>query len=678
MSAPKPTLRIGIDVGGTFTDVVAEDTSSGQVETFKVRSTPRAPADAVLSGLAMVLEAFGVPGAAVSFFGHGTTIVTNMAIERVGARIALVTTTGFRDVLALGRQARPHVYDYRVTRPEPLAPRSRRLEVRERIGPDGAVIAPLSRDDLDRAVEALLAAQVDAVAVCFLHAYANPCHEQQAAERIAEALPGVFVCASHAVAGEHREFERFATTALNAFVAPRAGRYFAELSKGIKQQGVGAQLYTVTSSGALMDAASVCAVPVRTSLSGPAAGVSGIARILGDVPPDNLVTFDVGGTSTDIAVLEAGAVRVTQHREVAGHPILAPTADIEVIGAGGGSIASVDAGGALQVGPQSAGAEPGPAAYGHGGTLATLTDAAVVLGRIGGDVPLGGRVVLDPQAAREAVERHVAQPLSMTLEEAAAGIMEVAVANISRTIRSAVTARGADAADFALVGYGGMGPLLAADVAEALGMARVIIPASPGTLCARALLVSDIAREDAHTSPRLLDEAGLDAVRREEANLREEGAEWLTGEGIVAQAQQCAVRLDARYRGQGFELSIPLLSEDTLACVHRRFHQTHAREQGFQLGEREIEAVTVRVRSFASPAVGPPVPSPGMDGHEPGTRRVSAGGQGVTVPVIPRACVAPTLPGPAIIEEATATTFVPEGWQARVLDQGTLTLERSP
>lgn len=675
------SLSIGVDVGGTFTDIVALDAQSGRLWHHKQKSTPEAPYLAILEGTAALLARLDDAPRRVAFFGHGTTVVTNMILERKGARLALVTTEGFRDVLDLARQARPHVYDYRIARPPALAARRDRFELRERIGAAGEIVTPIDEGDLGRLADALAAGGYEAVAVCFLHSYRNPAHEKTVEAALQKRLPGRFVTCSHAVAPEYREFERFATTALNGFVGPRTDRYFKALAEGLQSLGLSMPLYTVTSNAGLVDVETARAAPVRTALSGPAAGVAGIGRILSGHGLGDLVTFDVGGTSTDIAILPGGRPGLARTREVAGYPVLAPMTDIEVIGAGGGSIARLDAGGALVVGPESAGADPGPAAYGRGATEATVTDAAVVLGRIGAGKGQIGGLALDAAAAARAVRRAVGTPLGLSDAEAAQGIIDIAVAGMARTIRSAALTRGLEPERLCLVAYGGAGPLLGAEVAMALGLRRMVVPAAPGTLCARAILAGDIARDFSTTRLLPLEANAATEVSDIFAAMRRDGARWLAGEQIAAPDQRFECRIECRYIGQSFEIATGFdPAADTPDSLRRAFDAEHARTQGFDLPDRGVEAVTFRLTARAAPATG----SHGTrlaaaidEAPAPRARReVWFGGTAHATPVHHRETLPPraTLAGPAIIEEPTATTALPPGWTCRVLGDGTLDL----
>lgn len=672
-------LRVGVDVGGTFTDFAAVDVESGRKFTLKVRSTPDDPSRAIVQGTGLLLAEAGAKGGDVAFFGHGTTVVTNMILERKGARLGIVTTRGFRDVLELARQARPDVYDYSVHRPPPLAPRRHRFEIGERVAADGSVIDPIDPREVASLAKRIEDEGLEAIAVCFLHAYAEHKNERAAAEILRSALPEVFVTASHAVATEYREFERFSTTAMNAFVGPRADRYFAALSAGLARRGIACPAYTVTSNAGLIDETTARALPIRTALSGPAAGVAGIGRLLAGHSFGDLVTLDVGGTSTDVAIIRGGRPGRVRARTIGGYSVLAPMVDIEVIGAGGGSHARIDHGGALTVGPDSAGADPGPVAYRKGGTIPTVTDAALVLGRLDAAAPLAG-LTLDSDAAAAAIRRDIAEPLGLDIDEGAEAILAIATANMARTIRSVATARGIEPGTLSLVAYGGAGPLLGADVAAVLGLKRVIVPAEPGTLCARAVLVSDIARDFSLTRITALDKLGWPLIEEAFAGMAGDGDAWLASEGVPSAARRQDRVIEARYAGQNFEIAVPVLEHDDSAEMRRRFDESHLVEQGFMLDGRPVEAVTLRLRAYAapdgarsSPAILTPVdPVPAVK------RPVRFAGTRHSTVIRARMSVgaAETIVGPAILAEATATTVVPPGWQATVHADGTLVMDR--
>jgi N-methylhydantoinase A len=676
--------RIGFDVGGTFTDFTLE--GEGRLAHLKVASTPDDPARAIAEGLTRLLAENGMAASAVTFVAHGTTVATNMAIERRGAATGLVTTGGCRDVLEIGRQTRPALYDYSVPKPEPLVPRRHRLEVTERLDPKGDVVRPLDEAGLASAIDALLAAEVRAVAVCFLHSYANPAHERRAKAALAAKAPGLFVSLSSEVLPEFREFERFSTTALNAYVGPRMSAYLAGFERALADLGIGAEAYTVHSNGGLMSARTARAFPVRTCLSGPAAGVIGAARIAAGAGFPDVVTFDAGGTSTDVALVQRGRPLFTTERLLAGLPLKCPMLDVHVVGAGGGSIARVDDAGALHVGPQSAGAAPGPAAYGRGGQAATLTDANLVLGRLGADGLLGGVMPLDIEAARAAVVREVAAPLGLSLDKAAFGIVRIAVSNMARAIRSVSTERGVDLSGLSLIAYGGAGPLHAAEVAAELGMARIIVPASPGTLCARGILLADISRDDVATLMLpALPESWVGVLERLAA-LRRDGEAWLDGEAVSASARRFEAVVEARYLGQNHEVAVALGDDaaPTLDEFIAGFAAAHERLHGYRLPARVVEIVNLRLKAIgavprAAPAVAEVEPGEAVTGRRPVYFGEALGR--LDAALVRRARLAPghTIAGPAVVEEMSATTIVLPGQHARIDAAANLVIEtRAP
>ena len=676
-------IRIGVDVGGTFTDFVLAGSDEATLHFHKTPSTPHDPSEAIETGLAELMAAHDVDAAEVAYVGHGTTVATNIVIERRGARTGLLTTRGFRDVLELGRQARPSIYDYRVERAPPLVPRDRRMEVTERVGPDGTIRVPLDEASLEEAVAALKATGVEAVAILFLHSYRMGEHEKAARRAVETAMPGVYVTASSDILPEFREYERVSTTVVNAFVGPKMQRYLDRLKGRIAALGIKVEPYTIHSNGGLMTVDAVEMAPVRTCVSGPAAGVVGAAEVCRLAGFPNLVTFDVGGTSTDVSLVKDGVPAYTGDRMVAGYPVKTPMIDINVIGAGGGSIALVDDAGALKVGPQSAGAMPGPAAYGNGGTDATITDANLVLGRLAPATLLGGRMTLDVEAARRAVADNVATPLGLTLEEAAHGIIRIANANMSRAIRSVSVERGYDLAEFALCAYGGAGPVHAAEVAMACHILQVVVPREPGTLCARGMLLTDLSTDTVRSHFADADEASWQTILALFAEMTTEGAAWLDRDN-VADAERSFRRVaDARHRGQNFELKVDCdgLGPDDFAAFVERFHEAHRREYGYAIPGRGIEFVSCRVQAIGAVPRAPQAEIAGgtsLEGAITGRRPVyvDAASGFVDATVYRREALPVGVPveGVAIIDEMSSTTLVLPGQTATLDRYGNLVL----
>lgn len=666
--------RIGFDVGGTFTDFTMLDESTGTVHYFKVPSTPHDPSEAIGTGLAHLVKTFALNESSVRHLGHGTTVATNLVIERKGARTGLITTRGFRDVLEIGRQTRPHLYDYDVVRPVALVPRELRIEVDERVMSDGTVRVPLNEAQVEEAARSLLAAGVEAVVICFLHSYRRAEHERRAREIVQRVLPSAYISLSSDVLPEFREFERMSTTVLNAYMGPRMGSYLERLLGRVRDLGISAELDTVHSNGGLMSVTTAREVPVRTCVSGPAAGVIGAAEIGRAAGFANLITFDVGGTSTDVSVIVRGKPLFASDRLVADYPVKTPMIDIHVIGAGGGSIASIDDAGALKVGPRSAGANPGPVAYKLGGTEPTITDANIVLGRLDPVALLEGRLPVDAAAARAAIESKIAAPLGLSVEEAAFGILRIANANMSRAIRSVSTERGHDIREFALFAYGGAGPLHACDLAKDCGIREVIFPLEPGTLCARGILLSDINMDFVRSELSIADAASWARACASLEDMRGEAAAWLDREAVPEADREIRMMVDARYDGQNFEVSVPLETLDAggLQNMIDSFRRQHVMEHGYDVTGRLTEIVNCRVQAIGRVTKVrhlAPVPAPDID-RVKGRRKVYFGAQAgwVDTNIYRRAQLGAgeVLAGPAIVEEMSSTLVLQPGQTLRV------------
>ena len=558
------SVRVASDVGGTFTDNIAYDEATRAITVAKVSTTPENRALGTIEGLRRALALQDRSGAEVKYVGHGMTTATNAVIQRKGARTAFLTNAGFRDLLLIGRQERPSLYDIRVTRPPSLVEREHCYTARGRLDADGHVIEPLAQDDLEQAALAMESAGIEAVAICFLHSYANPAHERQAKEFFERRLKGVVICASTDTLAEFREFERASTCVLNAFLMPVMDRYLGSFTGLLHDplQGLGIAAGTpvmvMEASGGLMTVASARARPVHTVLSGPAGGVVASAHVaqLAGVP--HIITMDIGGTSTDVSVIRHGVPSITRDAKLENLPVRLPVIDINAIGAGGGSIAWIDDGGALRVGPMSAEAVPGPACYRRGGIRPTTTDANVVLGRLGPHTRLGGEMTLDADAAHRAIDEAIARPLGLDVVRAAAGILRVTHANIVRGIRVVSIERGHDPRDFALVPFGGAGPMHGTPVARELRIPQLLIPPTPGILCALGQLVSDLRHDliETHVSPYAALPA--DAVRGILARLREHGEDLLAADGVIEGKRRVETRVYARYAGQSYELALAI------------------------------------------------------------------------------------------------------------------------
>jgi N-methylhydantoinase A len=690
-----PRYRLGVDVGGTHTDLVLLDRVSGQLLVEKVSSTPKNPALGVLNGLKRFL-ARGVAPDAIEFFAHGTTITTNALLEMRGATVGLLITRGYRAVQEIQNQARDgNLFEYFYAKPQPIAPQSLTREIPERSDYAGNVLTPLDRDAVRQAARDLKAAGVESIAVCYLFSFMNPAHEQDTRAIIHEEFPGVQVSLSSEVLPRIREWSRLSTTLLNAYLEPVLVRYIDHLNRGLDDASVTTQQrYLMQSNGGVMPfpAAISGGRTVHTLFSGPAAGAQASAYLAEDDARTGLVTLDMGGTSADIAFIEGGVPLETTESVIARRQVDVPALDMSSISAGGGSIAWIDGGGFLNVGPQSAGADPGPACYGRGGTRPTVTDADVVCGYLNPDYFLGGAQTLDVAASTEALKEHIAAPLRMDVLEAAAGIQRIVDMRMADEVRVFAAKRGVDLSAFTLLPFGGAGAVHAAAVAEELGMRRILVPPRPGAFSALGLLCTDVVHDYIRSELKPLADVppghAEDVFRQLEAKAREE----LKAEGMDPAAAGFARELDLRYTGQGYELRTPLdglyegqLTAASLAAVRDKFDQRHAQIHGHAAKERPVEVVSYRLRvrvtvpkyqprqESAPPS--PPSPSAAVKGR----RRIHLGGKtaiDATLYERDKLDIGATVAGPAIVEQFDATTVVRPGWNGRVDRYRNLILER--
>src|SRR6266542_5850095 len=527
--------RVGVDSGGTFTDVCLFDEHQGRVEVWKVPSTPDDPSRGIAQGVEegmrrVAPEAGERPGASVAYFGHGTTVATNALIQHRGVKTGLITTDGFRDLLEIGRQKRPDLYDMQADKPPTLVPRDLRLEVPERVRHTGEVDTPLDEAKMRVAARALAAAGVKAIAVSFLYGFIRPEHEQRAVEILREEIPDAFISASHEIAPEFREFERLSTVVLNAYLGPVMKNYIQRLSPRLEALGMTTTPHLTQSNGGVIGFATAAEMPVRTVLSGPSTGVVGAQAIGALAGFEDLITFDMGGTSTDVALLQGGRCKLATEATVHGYPIKAPMLDIHTVGAGGGSIAYIDAGGLLKVGPRSCGADPGPVCYDRGNSEPATTDANVVLQTLNPEYLLGGRMKIRQDLANAAIGR-LADQLGLGLMETAQGVLSVVTANMARAIRVISIQRGHDPRDYTLMAFGGAGPLHAARLAKELDMKRVLVPRNPGILCAMGLLLTDLRADFAATKLMPATEGSAGDVASAFALLAERAQQWFEHEG---------------------------------------------------------------------------------------------------------------------------------------------------
>lgn len=666
---------VGIDVGGTFTDLTLHDLASGETSAVKVPSDRAAPDRAVLAAL----EKSGVAPDLVELIVHGTTVATNALLERRGSRTGFVTTAGFRDVIELGRTTRlvPNsLYDPYFRRPAPLVARRDRKVVPERMEADGQVRIPLDEPALEAAALDLKASGVEAVVVGFINAYRNPAHERRAAEILARHFEHVTI--STGVLNEIREFERFSVAAINGYLMPAMASYVGRLTRAIRDRYPGAAFYTVASHGGLLSSAAATAQPVRTALSGPAAGLAATLQIARTIAVPNLIAYDMGGTSTDVALVADATFPLKRETLLEGLVIRLPQLDIHTVGAGGGSIATLDAGGSLQVGPESAGAVPGPAAYGKGGTRPTVTDANVVLGRIGPSQELGRSLQID--AARAAASMSsIGGPLGQSPAETAEAIVRLAVAKMAAAVHEISVARGFDPRDFALLPYGGAGPLHAALVAEQTGIPRVIVPPTPGAFSAFGALCSALAKDRSQTALAPLDEASFTAAKIAFTTMAGEIRSEFAAEGAAIGELVEERQFDLRYRGQAHELSIAVPADATREQVIGLFEAVFERQFGRRDSERGVEMVNLRMVGripIRPPDWTTPEKRSGLSG---GSRLVVVDGRPLPCPVWARNELGldTRIEGPAIIEEMSATTYLPPGWRLSVGQIGQLELIRT-
>jgi N-methylhydantoinase A len=672
-------VRAGIDVGGTFTDAVLVG-DGGELRLVKVPTTPARPAEGFASAVALLAERAGLTPGALDYLVHGTTLATNAIIEGRAARVGLITTAGFRDVLEIGTQQRAELYDPRRPRPAPLVPRELRLEVSERIGADGAVVAPLDEDDVRAAAATLRDAGVEAVAVVLLFSFLEPAHERRVGELLAEELPGVPATLSSRVAPEFREYVRTSTTALNAALLPLAGSYVGDVAGRLSSADVRVPLHLMQSNGGVMPARDGVELPIGLIASGPAGGVIGAARLGALAGHGDLFTFDMGGTTADVGIVVDGEAQMRPSGQAGPHPVSLPQIDVLSVGAGAGSIARVDAFGELRVGPDSAGADPGPAAYARGGSDATVTDAHVVLGTLSPDRFLGGSMRLDADAARAAVARCVAERLGTTVEEAAAGIIRIADAMMVDALRLVSVARGHDPRGFTLVAFGGAGAMHACALAEHLGLRRVLVPRHPGVGSAMGLLLADVRYDLRRTwvaRTAALDPAALDELLEE---LGRDAAARLSGAGFHNGAASIDFRVDMRYVGQAYDLTVPIrrpVDRAALRDAEEAFHSAHERAYGHRL-PNETEVVTVRARGRGAHPELEWEPGAAARGAVSERRDVwtSSGPMAHAVHAREHLADDAVVAGPAIVEQYDTTIVVPPGWRLRIVTGGSAELER--
>ncbi len=658
-------MLLGVDVGGTFTDAVLLD--GGEVHTAKVPTTPGEESEGVMAAVAAVLEVAGAEAGAVESFAHGMTVGTNALLEERGARTALIATRGFADLLEVARQDRPQLYSLCAAKPAPLVAPELRFEAAERTGPDG-VVEPLGEGERERLAAALADSGAESIAICLLFSYLDPSHERALAAHLREALPGVHVSASHEVLPRFREYERASTTAIDAYLSPLLGRYLNRLTEATAAAGL-PEPAVMMSSGGVAPAAEAAHAGAWSVLSGPAGGAVGaglLARLSGD---GNALGFDMGGTSCDVCVVEDGAVRRTDSRTIDGRPIQLPMVDVHTVGAGGGSVGWRDPGGALRVGPRSAGAQPGPACYGRGGTEPTVTDADLVLGNLAADSTLAGGVALDAGAAERAVAALAAE-LDLDPLATAAGIVRVANQEMVRALRVVTVERGVDPRRFALLPFGGAGPMHAAAIAEELGIGRILCPRAGGVLSAFGLCASERRRDTARTV--MLGGADFTAGRVAAAV-----AELVEAAGAGVEGAEAEIVYELRYAGQAFELPVPGPPDPDPADLAERFEALHEERYGHRDPDGEVVLVDVRL-ALVVPAPEPRPEAASAARLEETSRPVRFDDEWIDTPVLrgePQA--GRTAEGPVIFELPQATLVLPPSWNAEVDEFGSINAQRS-
>jgi N-methylhydantoinase A len=693
-------IRVGVDVGGTFTDIVLEQTATGidqKIFVHKVASTPLDQSVGVVQGIIEICKSAGVSSGDINMVLHGTTVATNMVIERKGAEVGMITTRGFRDILHMGRHKRPHNFSLQFDVPwqsKPLVKRRNRLVVDERLRPPtGEVEVQLALDQVEEAATTFKKRGLRAVVICFLFSFLNNEHEVKARDIVKRVMPEAFVSCSHEVVNVIREYERFASTAMNAYIGPTTALYLERLEGRLREHGVNAAVRIMQSNGGISTVENSSRRPIGLLLSGPAGGVIGGRWTGASCNTNNVITVDVGGTSADISVIQNGELRIKNPRdtEVASLPVLVPMIDVDAIGAGGGSIAFLDPGGAFRVGPRSAGASPGPACYGKGGIEPAVTDAQVVLGRLDPEHFLGGDLRINPSLAHKAVEENVATPLKLSVKDAALGILRVVNNNMALAINAKSVAKGIDPRNFTLMGFGGAGPLHATSLAEIIGAKDTISPLHPGITAAMGLLMTELQYEYTRSVLVVAQKAGKEEftqVNRILADLTGEARAQLLGDGMPEETHRFSAVAECRYVGQGFELRAPMpegpLGPDNVNAVIRSFYEIHKQVYGHAFEDQLVEIITLRVvGSSATDTLKLPELAKG-DRANPDAAKlyvretVFDDGKAYATPRFDRAKLLADdkVSGPALIVQHNSTTLVPPGYVASVLSHGDMRVAR--
>lgn len=695
-----PTLLVAADIGGTFTDVVCW-AADGTLRTAKVLSTPDDFSRGIVEGLLILLDQVQASSSAVTRLFHATTVATNAILEEKSAKTALITTLGFRDVLELRRIRVPELYNFFLDKPHPMVPRHLRFEVDERLKHDGSVLSPLDDADVDKVLDRIAEEGVEALAICLMHSYANPSHEEVLAKRVQDRFAGkLFVTHSAELVPEVREYERTSTVVINASVGPIVHEYLTNLVNCLNEIGVRAPMQVMTSNGGLMGVPTALLKPAAMVESGPAAGVIGAAHLAAQCGLANAITLDMGGTTAKAGIIEDGTIARTSEYEVGaginvssqlvkgrGHALKLPVVDLSEIGAGGGSIAAVDENGILHVGPHSAGSAPGPVCYGLGGTNPTLTDAIVTLGYLNPTAIAGGQISIDAKAAQAAIDTQIAIPLGKLREEAAHGIFLLAAAAMTRAVKTVSTFRGRDPREFALIAFGGNGPLVAAQIADELSMGRILIPASAGVFSAVGLLAGRAEQELSQALLRHHDGVRAEEVASVYAVLAEKAADALRQDGYDPQTAETRRFADLRYAGQAYELTISvaegLIDDAAVAAFIESFHAEHEATYGHAARNEPVEMIGLRLKMIAAsdePLVFKAAAPVSRSAAKTGRRKAYFGpdrGWLETAIVARQDLSEQPRPGPIIVEDLDTTCLVSPGWSAMVDGSGNLVLERS-
>lgn len=678
---------IGVDVGGTFTDFSVFNLETGELFHYKDSSTPGDPSRAIVKGVKDVLEIKKAQAQDVVYLAHGTTVGTNALIEKKGARVGLITTEGFKDLMEIGNQKRPSLYDLQAQKPVPLIPSGCNIGVRERIRYDGSVYTPLDEENVRQAVRQLKQYGVQAIAVCTLFSFINPAHENRIKEIIAEEYPEVYTTISSELAPEFREYSRMSTTVLNSYLGPVMKKYVNNFQTSVREMGIQAEPYITQSNGSIISIKETIDCPIKCAVSGPSAGVVAASFIGRQCNADKIITFDMGGTSADISLIENFTPQVSNEREVEGYPARIPMINIITIGAGGGSIAQIDEGGALKVGPKSAGAVPGPACYGRGGTQPVVTDANIVLGKLNQKRILGGRMEVYLDLAHEALDRCICEKSGLSRAQAANGIITVVNSNMVRAVRSVSVEKGYDVREFSLMAFGGAGPLHACEVAKELGIRQVIIPPHPGTLCSLGLLLADTKFDMSRTLILEGKVENLPKFNEQFADMIHQGSEALDREGVTKERRCFEFAVDMRYQRQNFEISIPVptgeMTEQDLRRAIADFHAEHKRSYGYCNEQAPVQFVSYRASAIGiidkpemteqplCPAAPAPMPLE--------TRSVLFQGESEyrPTPVYRRESFIPgqSIAGPCICEQMDTTLVVPKNWTIHVDGFGNLKID---